>query len=331
MRILIIRFSSFGDIILTTPVINEIINKYPDAVIEYLVYNNFSDAITMNPKILSSYHFDKKMNRDRKYIFSVIEILKMQNYDYVIDLHSKFLSQYMGKKISKESNAMYLKYSKRKWWKSVLVKMRIIRYKADRSIVKSYFTAVKKLRINYVNGEIDFYFSNETETQMVEKYGLKNRKYIVLAPGASKVTKEWIYYEELANKLAAETDYDVVVIGGKEDYLKVKEIQRIQNLAGKLNFKESGVILKYAKFAVTNDSGPFHIARAMKTKTIVIFGPTDPKMFTYNEKTYLLTSRQDCSPCSLHGGKKCPKGHFKCMKELTHEKVYDKIIDKIDN
>ena len=72
----------------------------------------------MNPKILSSYHFDKKMNRDRKYIFSVIEILKMQNYDYVIDLHSKFLSQYMGKKISKESNAMYLKYSKRKWWKS---------------------------------------------------------------------------------------------------------------------------------------------------------------------------------------------------------------------
>ena len=331
MRILIIRFSSFGDIILTTPVINEIINKYPDAVIEYLVYNNFSDAITMNPKILSSYHFDKKMNRDRKYIFSVIEILKMQNDDYVIDLHSKFLSQYMGKKISKESNAMYLKYSKRKWWKSVLVKMRIIRYKADRSIVKSYFTAVKKLRINYVNGEIDFYFSNETETQMVEKYGLKNRKYIVLAPGASKVTKEWIYYEELANKLAAETDYDVVVIGGKEDYLKVKEIQRIQNLAGKLNFKESGVILKYAKFAVTNDSGPFHIARAMKTKTIVIFGPTDPKMFTYNEKTYLLTSRQDCSPCSLHGGKKCPKGHFKCMKELTHEKVYDKIIDKIDN
>ena len=331
MRILIIRFSSFGDIILTTPVINEIINKYPDAVIEYLVYNNFSDAITMNPKILSSYHFDKKMNRDRKYIFSVIEILKMQNYDYVIDLHSKFLSQYMGKKISKESNAMYLKYSKRKWWKSVLVKMRIIRYKADRSIVKSYFTAVKKLGINYVNEEIDFYFSRETETQMIDKYDLKNRKYIVLAPGASKVTKEWIYYEELANKLAAETDYDVVVIGGKEDYLKVKEIQRIQNLAGKLNFKESGVILKYAKFAVTNDSGPFHIARAMKTKTIVIFGPTDPKMFTYNEKTYLLTSRQDCSPCSLHGGKKCPKGHFKCMKELTHEKVYDKIIDKIDN
>ena len=331
MRILIIRFSSFGDIILTTPVINEIINKYPDAVIEYLVYNNFSDAITMNPKILSSYHFDKKMNRDRKYIFSVIEILKMQNYDYVIDLHSKFLSQYMGKKISKESNAMYLKYSKRKWWKSVLVKMRIIRYKADRSIVKSYFTAVKKIGINYVDEEIDFYFSRETETQMIDKYDLKNRKYIVLAPGASKVTKEWIYYEELANKITAETDYDVVVIGGKEDYLKVKETQRIQNLAGKLNFKESGVMLKYAKFAVTNDSGPFHIARAMRTKTIVIFGPTDPKMFTYNEKTYLLTSRQDCSPCSLHGGKKCPKGHFKCMKELTHEKVYDKIIDKIDN
>ena len=331
MHILIIRFSSFGDIILTTPVINELINKYPDAEIDYLVYKNFSDAITFNPKIKRYYYFDKKMNRNRKYIFDMIEHLKTGNYDYVIDLHSKFLSQYIGKKISKKCNAIYLKYSKRKWWKSVLVKMRIIRYKVDRSIVKSYFTAVKKLRINYVNEEIDFYFSNETETQMVEKYGLKNRKYIVLAPGASKVTKEWIYYEELANKLAAETDYDVVVIGGKEDYLKVKEIQRIQNLAGKLNFKESGVILKYAKFAVTNDSGPFHIARAMKTKTIVIFGPTDPKMFTYNERTYLLTSRQDCSPCSLHGDKKCPKGHFKCMKELTHEKVYDKIIDKIDN
>ena len=69
MHILIIRFSSFGDIILTTPVINELINKYPDAEIDYLVYKNFSDAITFNPKIKRYYYFDKKMNRNRKYIF----------------------------------------------------------------------------------------------------------------------------------------------------------------------------------------------------------------------------------------------------------------------
>ena len=93
MHILIIRFSSFGDIILTTPVINELINKYPDAEIDYLVYKKFSDAITFNPKIKRYYYFDKKMNRNRKYIFDMIEHLKTGNYDYVIDLHSKFLSQ----------------------------------------------------------------------------------------------------------------------------------------------------------------------------------------------------------------------------------------------
>ena len=89
--------------------------------------------------------------------------------------------------------------------------------------------------------------------------------------------------------------------------------------------KESGALLSTAKYIVTNDSGPFHIARGVKTKSYVIFGPTDPGMFSYGEREKLIYANEPCSPCSLHGDLKCPKGHFNCMKKITPESVY-KII-----
>ena len=331
MRILIIRFSSFGDIILTTPIINQLYKKYPNVKIDFLVYGSFSDAITLNPKITNYYYFDKKMNNNMKYISNLIKNIEDENYDYIIDLHSKFLSKYIGKRISRNSSAIYFKYKKRKLFKTILVKMRLIKYKADMSIVKSYFTAVEKLGVKYVNEELDFYFTKEVEKEITDKYNLRNRNYIILAPGASKVTKEWVYYNELAIKISNETNYEVIVIGGKKDKLKVNEDKKIQNLAGELNFKESGVMLKYATMAVTNDSGPLHISRAMGVKTIAIFGPTDQDMFCFNNKTYPITSKQKCSPCSLHGDSKCPKVHFNCMKKLTYNEVYENIIKIIEN
>lgn len=98
------------------------------------------------------------------------------------------------------------------------------------------------------------------------------------------------------------------------------------NLVGKLTLKETGALLSQIRFLLTNDSGPFHIARGVGCKTFVIFGPTSPGMFDFGENDTLVYSKIDCSPCSLHGDKVCPKKHFKCMKELSYEKVF-KIIE----
>ena len=148
MKILIMRFSSFGDVLLTTPVIRAIKKKYPDATIDFAVYDTFSQAISLNPNIRKLVVFEKKKSKDKEYIKSIISQLKKEKYDFVIDLHSKILSRIIGIKL-KNSKTKYFCYKKRKWWKTLLVKAKIIDYNADCTIVESYFSALKKLGIEF--------------------------------------------------------------------------------------------------------------------------------------------------------------------------------------
>ncbi len=340
MKILLIRFSSFGDVVLTTPVIKAIKDNYPKAEIDFIVYNAFADGITLNPRLRKVIKFDRKKSKDRTYIREVIEILKKEEYDYVIDLHSKFLSRILGKSLASSKitdKTKYLRYKKRKWWKTFLVKARLIDYNADCTIVESYFTPLKEIGISFdkenikkgFGDNLEFYIDCEEEEKIVKKYRLDKKKYIVLAPGASKFTKKWPYYNNLAKKILENSDIEIFVIGGMEDFESIEEDRekRIINLCGKISFKESGIILKYAVLSVVNDSGPFHISRAVKTETFVFFGPTDPKLFSFENKTHLFYNK-NCKPHSLYGDDKFPKKYEDCMKGITVKEVYDKIIKK---
>ena len=334
MKILIIRFSSFGDVVLTTPVIRKIKDRYPDAHIDFLVYDAFSEAISLNPDIGRLIVFERKKSKDKHYIGKMIEKLKQEKYDFVIDLHSKLLSGIIGRSLKNKKTA-YLKYKKRKWWKTLLVKAGLIPYNADCTIVESYFTALRKLGIaftreNMESGRgdgLEFYIDERKEKEFAEKFELKKEKYFVLAPGASKFTKKWPFYNELAENLLKATKERIFVIGGPEDYDSVKGDPegRIVNLCGKISFKESGIVLKYSELAVVNDSGPFHIGRAVGSKIFVFFGPTDPKLFSFEKTTFLLKN-PDCRPHSLYGNDKFPKKYENCMKGITVESVFEKII-----
>lgn len=333
MKILIERFSSFGDVVLTTPVIRAIKKKYPEAIVDFIVYDTFSEGILNHPEIRNVIIFEKKNSKNKKYIKDVVERLSQEKYDFVVDLHSKFLSIIIGNKLANK-NTKYLRYKKRKWWKTLLVKAKLIPYNADCTIVESYFTALLKMGINFdekyikqgLGDNLEFYIDKKVEQEIVEKYNLKTRKYIVLAPGASKFTKKWPYYNELAQKILKNSNVDIFVVGGKEDFEKVKEDEtgRVVNLCGKISFKESGVILKFSRFAVTNDSGPFHIARAVKARTFVFFGPTDPKLFAFEKKTHLFYNEK-CRPYSLYGEDKFPKKYAGCMTGISVEQVFNEI------
>ena len=340
MKILIIRFSSFGDVLMTSPVLKKIKKVYPDSEIDFLVYDSFSEAVTDNPNLNNIYIFPKKKSKDFDYINKLISELKEKKYDYVIDLHSKFLSRILGKSLASSKitdKTKYLRYKKRKWWKTFLVKARLIDYNADCTIVESYFTPLKEIGISFdkenikkgFGDNLEFYIDCEEEEKIVKKYRLDKKKYIVLAPGASKFTKKWPYYNNLAKKILENSNIEIFVIGGMEDFESIEEDRekRIINLCGKISFKESGIILKYAVLSVVNDSGPFHISRAVKTETFVFFGPTDPKLFSFEDKTHLFYNK-NCKPHSLYGDDKFPKKYEDCMKGITVKEVYDEIIKK---
>lgn len=323
MRILIIRLSSIGDIILTTPILKQLKNKYPDTTVDFLVMKKFKDSISDLPYIDNLILFDKKKFRSLKALIKFGKELSKNNYNYVFDLHNKLRSFI----ISKNIDSKILVYPKRKFWKSILVKLKVIKYHADDTIVKNYFKPFNFLGINYESEDLTFNFSKK-DLLSVYKY----KSHFIMAPGASKETKKWTVegFGNLAKKLYDYYKIQPILIGGDSDIERCNKINKIShnsciNLAGKLSLKESGAILSIAKLLITNDSGPFHIARGVSCPTYVIFGPTDPNMFEYGKKNKLIYSNIKCSPCSLHGDYCCPKKHFNCMKNITADFIFKKI------
>ncbi|BDU49844.1 glycosyltransferase family 9 protein [Haliovirga abyssi] len=324
MRILVIRFSSIGDIILTTPVLKKLREKYPNAKIDFLTLDKFKDSISGNKNIDNLILFDKEKYKGINGIYNFSKKYSGQ-YDIIIDLHSKIRS----KLVSKFIGGKVYRYKKRRLWKTILVKLRLIKYKVDNTIVKNYFGALKELDINYEKENLEFNFL-ENDLKKVEIYN----NFIVFATGASKNTKKWPkeYFGELGKILVKEFGKNIILIGSSKEFEENEQIREMVgnkaiNLSGKLTLKESGALISKSDFIITNDSGPFHIARGVNSNSFVIFGPTDPNMFEFNKNEVLIYGDEDCSPCSLHGDRECPKGNFKCMMNLTPEDVWE-IIKK---
>lgn len=148
--------------------------------------------------------------------------------------------------------------------------------------------------------------------------------FVALAPGSIWGTKRWPYYAELAKLL----DRPVVVIGGPEDAALAAAITaaapKARSAVGQLSLRQSAALIQQAALLVTNDSAPLHLATAVGTPILAIFGPTVPA-FGYGpirpgDRVAELT--MDCRPCSLHGPQVCPLGHHKCMRDQSPEQVH---------
>lgn len=331
MKVLIIRLSSIGDIILTTAVLKVFKEKYPESEVDFLVLDKFKDAISLCPYVDNLILFDKKKHDGLLNLIKFSKKLEKNNYDYVIDIHSKFRSKIITKVFKYLYNVKTVSYKKRAFWKSILVNMKLIKYKVDNTIVKNYFSAFKDFDLEYQGEQLNFSFENGLEQKFIEY-----KDYFVFAPGASKETKKWTEdnFGNLANLLYKKYKKKILLIGSKEDIDKCNRINLISkdsciNLAGKLTLKESGALLSVAKALITNDSGPFHIARGVACRSFAIFGPTSPEMFDFDKNSILIYKNSNCSPCSLHGDKICPKGHFDCMKNLNYKKVYDIVCKEL--
>lgn len=307
-KVLVIRFSSIGDIVLTTPVIR-CIKKQWNAEIHFLTKRNYAPILEKNPCIYKM-HFKEEIS---------INELKEENFDYIIDLQKNIQSLWLGWRIP----GKYIDFNKINIQKWLLVNFKI-NYLPKKHLVDRYFDALHHEGIFDDGLGCDFFINLEKVTG--EIYGLQHTQFDVIVLGAAHVTKRLSIKK--VREILKLSERTVILMGGQDvsemaSILK-KEYPALINRTGKDNIHESAFLLSCAQIVYTGDTGMMHISAALQKKTVVLWGNTIPDfgMYPYYDNRYPNKSISfenntiSCRPCSKLGYTVCPKGHFKCMEDL---------------
>ncbi|MBL0334882.1 MAG: glycosyltransferase family 9 protein [Chitinophagaceae bacterium] len=336
MKFLIIRFSSIGDIVLTTPVIRCLKKQVPDAEVHFLTRAAFLPVVQHNPYL------------DKIHVLAhswelMIEELVTEDYDYIIDLHHNTKTFRVKKTLKKKSFSFY----KLNIEKYIYTSLKL-NFLPKKHIVDRYLDTVKSFGVSNDGAGLDYFISKQEETKREDLPGSHYAGYIACVIGAALGTKQWpvAKWKEFCQKM----NHPIVLLGGPEDAARGNEIAavddiKVYNACGKFSINESADLVRKAKLVITNDTGLMHIAAAYKRPVISLWGNTVPSfgMYPYYgnrspvnpfEKTFqqgmplfdiLQVNKLWCRPCSKIGYKKCPLGHFKCMNKIYAEEVITKV------
>lgn len=331
MKILIIRFSSIGDIVLTTPVIRCIRKQLPAAQIHYLTKKAFEPVLAGNPYI------DKRFFLEGDLVPVIMELLKEQ-YDVIIDLHHNLRTRYVKSMLTQAFNSHIKKYTFHKLnirkWLLTTFKLQTL---PDRSIVERYFDTVRPLGVTNDGQGLDYFIPAADELKKDDLPTAHTHGFVACVIGGAHETKKMPVDQWKA--FCAQLEFPVVLLGGKEDAangeaIRLEDPIKIYNACGKFSLNESAHIVSKARLVVTHDTGLMHIAAAFKKPIISIWGNTVPAfgMFPYYgynnlkstvapQSILLENTSLSCRPCSKIGYAKCPKGHFNCMRSITTESL----------
>lgn len=324
VKILIIRFSSIGDIVLTTPVIRCIKNQIEgDVELHYITKKVYLPLLAENPYLDKIYSIEKSTNE-------VIEELKAEQYDYIIDLHKNMRARRVKRKL-KALSFTFDKLNIRKW---LLVNFKWNKM-PELHIVDRYLAAAKAFDIKYDGEGLDYFLPKNISSQIELPNKVKNG-YTALVLGANHATKQ-IPENKLKSILEKSTE-NFVLIGGKDDAALGERLEliapdRVWNTAGAMNLHQSAYLIKQANSVITPDTGMMHIAAAFQKRILSLWGNTVPEFGMYpllkkgneNQSTIFEVKDLSCRPCSKIGFNKCPKGHFNCMMLIDESEVIKKI------
>ena len=333
MKILVIRFSSIGDIVLTTPVIRCLKNQISDVEIHVLTKKKFSSLYKTNPYINKVYEYDDSLKKN-------IEELKLENYDYIVDLQKNKRSIRVTRALHKPHSS----FPKLNFKKFFLTTFKI-NLMPDIHIVDRYFKAVEKLGVKNDYQGLDFFISEKNDYPLSELPENFQKGYHAFVIGGTYKTKilPAVKIVEIIQKL----NEPVILLGGPDDVERANEIlskisksqqlsnsatQQLINLVGKINLEQSASIVKKAKSVLTNDTGLMHIAAAFHKNIVSVWGNTVPELGMYpylpneKEKCHIVECKDvKCRPCSKLGFKECPRKHFNCMMKIDCDTVVEKL------
>jgi ADP-heptose:LPS heptosyltransferase len=318
VKFLIVRLSSIGDIVLTTPVIRALKQQVEVAEVHFLTKPQYSIILENNPYLTKIHLYQPKSKE-------FIESLRDEFFDYVIDLHKNLRTHFLKNKLG----IYAFTFEKFNWEKWLLVQFKINKL-PDKHIVERYLESVKIFDVHNDQKGLDYFISVNDEVNLLSLPQNMAFGYIAFAIGAQHFTKK-IPVEKIVS-ICNQLETSVILLGGKEDFENgeiikgsVKNIS-VFNACGKYSLNESASLVRQAKLVITGDTGLMHIAAAFKKRIISIWGNTVPQfgMYPYmpdNSSIIIEVKDLKCRPCSKIGLKKCPKKHFNCMQKIDNQHV----------
>jgi ADP-heptose:LPS heptosyltransferase len=313
MKVLIIRFSSIGDIVLTTPVIRCLTTQLDNADIHYVTKEQYQPILQDNPYV-------DKIFLLKESLHDLALELKKERYDVVIDLHNNLRTRILKWKLGTKSFD-FDKLNIEKW---LMVNLKI-NHLPSKHIVDRYLETTKSLGIKNDALGLDYFIPEKDEMPREWLPETHRNGFVAYAIGGQHETKKLPVRRMI--ELCKKINRPIVLLGGKEDFdngeqirdgLAIETKELIFNACGKLNLSQSASVLKKSSYVFSHDTGLMHIAAALKKEVFSIWGNTIPAfgMYPYRTKYHSIENTQlNCRPCSKIGFEKCPKGHFNCMND----------------
>jgi len=335
VKILVLRFSSIGDIVLSSPVVRGL-KRQLGAEVHFLTKRAFAQIAAPNPHIDRVFSFEKEVTE-------VMEELKAERYDWVIDLHHNLRSQRVKWALGCPSRS-FDKLNLEKW---LLVNMGMD-HLPDVHIVHRYMATVAHLGVQYDGQGLDYFIPPDQELNLTDLDSrLFKGNYVAFVLGATYATKR-LPLEKMV-EIGARICRPIVLLGGKAEAPVAQTLQEklaalsavrrpesdvlsptssIINTCGQLNLHQSASLVRQAAQVLTHDTGLMHIAAAFRKPVVSVWGNTVPQfgMYPFYPDGLDLDSRAEvkglsCRPCSKIGYDRCPKGHFRCMQEQDVERI----------
>ena len=334
-KILAIRLSSIGDIILTTPLFRIIKKVSPESELHVITKKEFSSLLANNPNIDRLFLFDS--NNGSTEIKKWKTRFRKEQYDFIADLHNNIRSLIMSADYPPSKIRRLKKYKRERF---LLVHFKENTYRFIRPVAQRYIDVFRPWELIDDRIGAELFWPDEVK-QKIDNMFQDLDQFTAIAPGAYHETKRWPLdrFCHLADKIYEHNRKPIVFFGGPGESVYNEKMQNLLkipyiNLMGKLKLSESAYLLSKASLLISNDTGLMHMAGAVKTPVVAIFGSTVKELgfFPYRNKHNVMEILDlKCRPCSHIGRSKCPQKHFSCMKDISIEMVFQaakKIIEE---
>ncbi len=328
LRILIVRLSSMGDIILTTPLIRALRARHPEAQIDFLTKRSFAPLVADSPHLTRVIAYEPRTES----LVSLATRLRAARYTHLLDLHGTLRARALRLLVP----GPWRGYRKRRIEREILIRFKRNVYRDNVPEPERYFEAAANLDVRPDGHPPEIFVHPDAQARAdawLDKALPGDRPLVALVPGAAHFTKRWPVesWQALAGKLGS-AGYGIVVLGGPEYARECTAIAAAggahgASAAGPFGLQETAAVLARSTLCVAGDTGVMHMATATRTPSVVLLGPTVGAFgfLPYRAQAVVVERDLACRPCSAQGGPRCPLGHHRCLREIAATDVIDAV------